>query len=214
MKNTKNTIIALCFMSSFSLSAAGPVLECSATETASYIKGVYFNLYLPANTPTAKEAQQAYIDMKTEAGDESCLSIFSGDFGLDEKWKDLQDAFNSIPAQFASLNGALLAAIDAAYENAKKQIMEELNKDMCDRIDPESIERVAIEIANRKIKDSFDIDMNNIKGSLESIGESKLNKAYGDDAKYIINPKQYPISVEEKAKGKAKLLSNEFWNDI
>jgi hypothetical protein len=92
--------------------------------------------------------------------------------------------------------------------------MEELNKGICDRIDPSAITAIAEEIAARKIQEKFNLNIDDLKGSFESLSQDKLYEMYGPNAKYFYNPEIYEDDEKRAVDDELRKVSSDFWNNL
>lgn len=217
----KASVILLTASSLFTfnvLAANEPIYECSNEETASFIKNSNFALSLPSNVPTNEELNNAFMEKKAEEGDLECLAIFDGNFSLGDEWQKLLEQLQSIDINFTSLNGAILKALEKAYEQISEKIMEELSKGVCERIEESQIEQIAKDIAQKKIKDQTGIDIKDFGNSIKKLSEkeldNKLKEMYGEDRKYFYNPDKISDDMKRDAERKVKEKNDDFWEKI
>lgn len=195
-----------------------PVYECTTEETSSYIKVSNANLYTPSMIPTVEELNNEFLKEQAKKEDSNCLALFSGDFDLGDEWDKLIDKLSSIDVGFTSLNGAFLKAIEEAYNKVKDKVMEEINKGICSRIDPEKIKDIASDLVNDKIKDRTGIDITDLSGFAEGLAkdalDEKLHDMVGSDKKYFYNPNEIGEDVKADAKDKLSSDIEDFWKNI
>jgi hypothetical protein len=215
MKNFKKNTTTIFFASLLTMSvaqAAEPIYECTPSETSQYIKAVTFNLHQPSSIPDVDQARAAYLEKVAESGDADCLGMLMGK--LDDEWKTVVEAIDSIPGTFTSLSGAIYEAIMSAYDQIEAKVMEELNKGMCERLDAGAVAAIASEIAGNKLAEMTGIDINDIRSSAEGLMKDEMNTMFGEDSKYFYDAEKFSEDKLNGAKSKARAVSDDFWKDI
>lgn len=204
--------------------------DCSASETANYIKVNTASLQMPSSISKPKEFTESLISTKKKEAEnnpdsaeeaESCFNIWSGDVDLDNTWENLKKKFSELDFSFDlpsfsfSLDD-LLKKAGAAYDKALGKVEEELSKGICERLANVNWKKLGDKSADYfggKIDDKYGFNPNDEKW-WETPLKNELNGEMDNLGDYVFDPNELKEDINDKTKRKIKEKDDDFWNDI
>lgn len=201
-------------------SNAAPTFDCTAEETATYIRQVSHGLYSPSPVPTPQEFKKAFIEQQQAAaaagqdGAQACVSIF-GDGSLSDDWKKAIDAIRDldINVDFSGINGALLKKIlEEARDRIVKQVGDALGvlgEDICKMLSSDNLK----DIARRGLNEKYGINARNMR--MKDFAEEATDEAMDeapDNIRLLTDSDELPERVDDATREKLRRARNDMWD--
>ena len=182
---------------------------CTPEEMVAFLTPIQKMQEIPVQTPTTTEVIAASIEAACAADPssdqcvEACFNM--PNFAFPDLWKELVDAYNTIVASIPKVSsaGSILDSMSNLYDQAKDEIMEFLNEDICKLVDLNDLkdtmgDYIAANVT-KVVHDKYNFDLNNIDSSSMNLLKTKLYEKYGSDSKYFFDPNQYTEDQKNEA---------------
>jgi hypothetical protein len=228
MKKITPFALSLILSTSF-LQAADYKYDCDAAETAAYINMNTVGLQMPSSITKPKEFTEALISTKKEEAansanpeeEESCFNIWSGDVDLSDDWEKLKKKLSELDFDFSftSFNLSLddlLKKLGEEYDKALKNIEEELNKGVCERLAEVNWEKLgddSAEYFGGKLDSKYGFNPNDANW-WESPLKKELNGEMDNLGDYVFDPSELEEDINSDTKRKIKKKDDDFWDDL
>jgi len=221
MKRRK-IVLAFCFMMGPSLAMASVgnveassevVYDCTAEETAVFIRKAAFNTMAPSPITTPGEFTKAYVEKKQkEEGDEvGCLSIFT-DGSLNDQWeatvKQIRELDLGLPVTDFSMEAAAKAVKKAIDEQVAKAL-EKLREDVCAFMTTDNFKSIALDAVNAKYGLSLkEATLSDFKGKMEDMA---LDEIDDPRLKALLSADDMEKEIKSQSRKDVKKLRKEMW---
>ena len=216
-------------LSTTTLTAANSKYDCTASETAAYIKVNTASLQMPTGVSKPKDFTAALISAKEkenegksdEEKEESCMNIWSGDLDLNDEWEKIKEKMDNLSFDFSfSGEGGIMdkirKAIKDEYDGMMEKIMEEYNKGICERfneIDWKSVGDKSNEYFGGKMKSKYGFNPNDERW-WETPLKKEMNGEMDNLGDYVFDPDELEEDINSETRKKIKEKDDDFWDDL